>query len=639
MHNDCCAANVRSSYNRRRNLSVFQRKWSYFGGAARKRANISCAGVNANPWRALWSTAWLLAFNGALAVNLAAAATPQPGTPPQPATPTASGLVAAPTLQPRFQAASGPASNQAVPPPRPWQSPQVDRLPPLDMPAAVAPHASMAVPPRASALMPPHSAMAAPPRAPAPTPAVEFPPPPYPTYQPHGSPEPVRTEPAVQSPGRKGGEGIEVSGYLRNWSTNLHLADDESDSQEQPDCNKEDKSKTEPKCEQCGEKSSDKKCSCSESSKYPTIVVTGFFQADALWFSQDAANRAAVSDVEDVASFRRARLAVKGNVAENISYMTEYDFGFPGRPSFMDMYVDIGDLPWGHFRVGLWRQPFSMEALASARELTFFERALPFAFVPFRQPGVGIYDTALDERMTWAVSGYRFRANDFGNVFGDQGYGVSTRVTGLLLTNPDCNRNTHVGFGYTWNEPSTGITEIRTPPEVGFTQLDFDVNDFPVPAFVDTGPIPSNSYQVVGFELAQSFGPLVLQSELMYATVGQRHGPNPTFPGMYVQASYVLTGEHREYNRKQGVFGGVDPKVNFGRDGWGAWEVASRWSYIDLTDANIEGGRLEDVTFGLNWYLNPHTKFQFNYIRSWLDSPINGPSACDIFGVRTQLAF
>ncbi|HCS52612.1 MAG TPA: porin, partial [Planctomycetaceae bacterium] len=71
----------------------------------------------------------------------------------------------------------------------------------------------------------------------------------------------------------------------------------------------------------------------------------------------------------------------------------------------------------------------------------------------------------------------------------------------------------------------------------------------------------------------------------------------------------------------------------------GAWEIAGRWSYIDLNDENIQGSRLNDLTAGLNWYLNPYTKFQWNYIHAMLDSPLNGDSSADIFAMRAQVDF
>jgi hypothetical protein len=53
---------------------------------------------------------------------------------------------------------------------------------------------------------------------------------------------------------------------------------------------------------------------------YPSVRLTGFFQADVGWVHQDSANMAAVGDAQDGTEFRRARLAATGNVAENVGY-------------------------------------------------------------------------------------------------------------------------------------------------------------------------------------------------------------------------------------------------------------------------------------------------------------------------------
>jgi hypothetical protein len=65
-----------------------------------------------------------------------------------------------------------------------------------------------------------------------------------------------------------------------------------------------------------------------------------------------------------------------------------------------------------------------------------------------------------------------------------------------------------------------------------------------------------------------------------------------------------------------------------GSGGLGAWELAARWSYIDTngTAGTGPGGQLNDLTFGLNWYMNNFTKFQFNYIHPFLNQPKTGPS-------------
>ncbi len=79
----------------------------------------------------------------------------------------------------------------------------------------------------------------------------------------------------------------------------------------------------------------------------------------------------------------------------------------------------------------------------------------------------------------------------------------------------------------------------------------------------------------------------------------------------------------------------------------GAWEVASRWSYVDLNDGLVQGGRVQNLTQGVNWYLNPYCKWVFNYIHSWSDgrdffpTPTNNliSSQTDAFATRVQLDF
>ena len=45
----------------------------------------------------------------------------------------------------------------------------------------------------------------------------------------------------------------------------------------------------------------------------------------------------------------------------------------------------------------------------------------------------------------------------------------------------------------------------------------------------------------------------------------------------------------------------------------GAWQVGARYCYSDLNDGPINGGIVNEVTFGLNWFLNPNMKLQWNY--------------------------
>jgi len=78
---------------------------------------------------------------------------------------------------------------------------------------------------------------------------------------------------------------------------------------------------------------------------------------------------------------------------------------------------------------------------------------------------------------------------------------------------------------------------------------------------------------------------------------------------------------------------------------WGAWELATRFSYLDLTDAGIRGGEMWDVTAGINWYAAPNVRVMLNYVHSHVKnrqlvaggSDISGSG--DILQSRFQLDF
>jgi phosphate-selective porin OprO/OprP len=413
--------------------------------------------------------------------------------------------------------------------------------------------------------------------------------------------------------------------------------------------------------------------------KYPTAKLSGFFHLDAGGFSQDAANRATLGDIQDGVGFRRARLQALGSVAECTNYSLEMDFATAGRPSFMDVWGEQTNLPiFGNVRIGHYRQPFSLDSLTSVRQLTFLERSLPFqAFVPFRRVGVMAYDKSDSEMTTWAYGIYRTGgfnnaplgdtrfASDIGD---DGGYSFSGRATHLLAYDePSEGRYLlHIGGGYNYSR-MTGSTanapfyQARVIPE-------FFVGDpaaggataSGTPFFLDTGRLAANQYHLFGAELAGQYGAFNWQGEYMATVVDQIGAPNVFYDGAYGQIGYFLTGENRTYNRTVGALDRVIPFNDFfslDRNcpvvGWGAWEIAGRVSYVNLNDSNAVStvvtaaplpavpnpGRMTSTTVGLNWFWNSYCKMQFNYIHCFLDQAVLGNSDCDIFCGRFETAF
>jgi phosphate-selective porin OprO/OprP len=387
---------------------------------------------------------------------------------------------------------------------------------------------------------------------------------------------------------------------------------------------------------------------------YPSVQVTGFFHLDSDWFSQDANNIQTVgANIQDSIGFRRARLAAKGDVTDWISYIIEFDFAV-SQPLFVDTWVNLSKIPvLQNVRIGRWRQPFGMSELTSVRNLPFLERPLTFALPPFRQTGIGFFGNSEDERMTWAASAIRFPSDNFGNNAGDSGgYGAVGRITALPIYHCDGEVLLHVGAGYYYADPSLNTSRFASTPEIQIADSLGGLLPTPqlnVPPFVDTGTVPTNSLNAVNAELAGSIGRLTVLSEARWVFVDQIGGPTQTIGGAYATIRYQLTQDRLPYDRKSAVYGAVIPQHSFHPldGGLGAWELAARWSYLDLNGnwlANAPatpgpGRRLQDVTLGLNWYLNKHAKFQFNYIHAFLDDPTMGSSDADIFAARCQLAF
>jgi phosphate-selective porin OprO/OprP len=314
--------------------------------------------------------------------------------------------------------------------------------------------------------------------------------------------------------------------------------------------------------------------------------------------------------------FRRARLCFEGTLYDRFEFKSEFDFA-GGDVDFDDVWLGMKGIPYvGKIRVGHMKEPFSLEYMTKFRYTTFMEMALPNALVPQRNTGIAILNQAYGERLTWGVGGF-LETDAFGDGFSDtDDYNVTARLTGLPWYADDGRHLVHLGFSYSHkfrNEDDGTTIRYRQVPEAHLSPV----------YYLDTGDFLLDAVDVVNPEFALVCGPFSLQAEYTHAFVDSSEFDNPDFWGYYVYGSYFITGEYRPY--KEGAFQRVRPRKNFLQDGgWGAWEVALRYSYLDLADNNLgevneEGGKLSDVTFGLNWYLNATIKLMFNYIFADLD--------------------
>jgi phosphate-selective porin OprO/OprP len=392
----------------------------------------------------------------------------------------------------------------------------------------------------------------------------------------------------------------------------------------------------------------------------PAVKPRGRLHTDANWFDQSPANRATVGDIQDGTYFRRARLGFDAKAFEITEYRLDFEMASGGgRPSIFDAYGRVIELPLlGNLQVGHFREPFSLEAQTSSNWFTFIERALNNTFDPSRNWGVMTFNHNEDESVTWAVGVFREGSDNFGDDIGDSGErAATTRVTWLpYYDEPSEGRYFfEVGGSYSYRDPDNrfipgpggaeeSIVRYQGRPEDNLNEDGVGS----VPAFVSVSIPDAIDVQIFGVESSWNLGSLNLQSEYIGSLVDRADAATDVFfHGAYFQASYFLTGEARQWDKAIGTFGRAEVYEPFFRvatdrgicTSRGAWEIAARWNYLDLSDDDLLGGYLEASTLGLNWYLSPYMRAMFNYEYVDLHDPVDGRSNVNVFHARLDWHF
>jgi phosphate-selective porin OprO/OprP len=377
----------------------------------------------------------------------------------------------------------------------------------------------------------------------------------------------------------------------------------------------------------------------------PVVKWSGQLQADTYWFDQDADSKAAYGDIQNAEEFRRARIAMLGNYGA-ADYRMEVDFALAGRPTILDMWTGFRCLPYvGRVRIGNYFEPFSLERFTSNRNVTFMERANPDqAFAPARNLGVMANNEFDNGHCTWAIGYFRTNSNDFADDVGDNfENAVTGRSTRLAWYDESTGAEyLHLGLAYSFRGTDGERARFRSQPEARFGAATPNV-----PFFIDTGEIPSDHFQLIGFEAAWVHGPFMVQSEYMLTPVDRIDLPSVLLSGGYVAASWFLTGEHRPYHKGSGTFDRVIPHREFLRYqappcvefGPGAWELACRLSHVDLNDDTVHGGHLTDFTVGLNWYMTRYSRITANWVHAFAESPGGIDSQTNIYAMRMGFEF
>ncbi len=357
----------------------------------------------------------------------------------------------------------------------------------------------------------------------------------------------------------------------------------------------------------------------------PTVKINGRIQYD-YEFVTNYDDNTTDKDWLNGNEFRRLHLSAAGHVAKNVKYKIETSFAH-GSIGFRDVYLKYSAGKLGNFYVGSLAEATGLNTMTSSKYITFFERSMSTAFHDFRW-GSGIhYENfgLLDGKATLQMSITNPNGSN-GSGFKDSGLddGMSfvARATTTLMNDKAAHKVVHLGVNY----DSRNGKEIKFRPENHMGSYKYNLG------FI------SDKRSTLGLELASTFGPLSIQGE--YKThSGTVDADNKTYKvgTYYAFASYFITGEHRPY--KHGSFGRVKPKNDIDNGGMGALEVALRYSAVDNSDYVTIGNydKVNNITFGLNWYLNAHARLMYNYVTTDYNGLSGEKTAAHLF--RVQMDF
>jgi len=344
----------------------------------------------------------------------------------------------------------------------------------------------------------------------------------------------------------------------------------------------------------------------------------------------------AARDLSDGAYFRRARFGIEGNFSRDFDYRFIMELGGAGTEGptrVNDAWVGYSGFAPFKIQLGAFSPPANMDDQTAVDDLLFIERSTPGELS--RSLG------AADGRLGLGIRGSGARWNSAltltsrtfadAEVFDSQMAAVGR--FGFLAATSD-SYNVHVGASGTWvfspADQGSSATGARYPirfrdrPEIRVDST----------RLIDTGAIDADSAYAAGLEFGANWKNWYLQAENFWFGIERRAPtvlPDPNFGGYYVQGSWVMTGESRRYNMATGSYQAPRARVPFtSKTGYGAWELAARYSHMDLdfhdgltglaaTADSVRGGTQSIWVLGLNWYPIPNVRLMLDWLHIDVD--------------------
>ncbi|WP_309605431.1 porin [Phenylobacterium sp.] len=393
-------------------------------------------------------------------------------------------------------------------------------------------------------------------------------------------------------------------------------------------------------------------------------------------------------DLNSGTNFRRARFGVDGKIFKDFDYSMIMEFGGSGGENagqLYEFYIQYSALkPW-KIKLGAFEPKVGLAADVATGQMPILERPSPAEVArnvaggdsrsALQVYGNGLWgagDTGVATR--WMLSG-AVTGNTIGTINSTgaatpQPSGEQTAIIGRFAVAPFSSTDWQAHFGVN----AQYVTQPNDAGAAASPRYPVQLRDRPElridgARLVDTGAIDTRHVTVLGAEAGLTVRNFMVEGEYFDYRIDRRNAAspaiapsNPNFTGWYVTGVWVLTGESRSYNPAEARFDGPKPNYNFNPAAgtWGAWEIAARYSDLNLNyhdcgagkaipaagvacfDA-IRGGEQKISTLGLNWYLNADIRFMLDYqhvdVNRYNAAGLQVGQQYDAIALRSQLSF
>lgn len=361
---------------------------------------------------------------------------------------------------------------------------------------------------------------------------------------------------------------------------------------------------------------------------YGSIRFGFGFLMDYAHFDQDGASEQQV-DAESQWKYRDGRILLSGKL--KFKRPTTWSAGImydAGNEEWVfrqtGIMVAVPEI-WGHIFVGRTKEGFSLNKVMIGYGGWTMERApVNDAMLPILADGVKWLGYVPNKNILWTLGWYGDAVSE-GQTFSSYESQVSGRFVWAPLLSADGGKLLHFGVSERWGAVNEHKLKLRARPGA-----------WAAPFYVDTGEFAADHTTMTGIEAYYRPHNFTFGTEMFFQKVDAPASGDPFFHGGEVFASWLITGEVRTYNTKQGSFNQVSPSRPVFSGGPGAWELVGHYTRVDLDDKTITGGKYWRVTPMVNWYLSDNVRLEFNYGYGSLDR-FNLVGKTQFFQTRIQL--